>query len=135
MPKLIFNVLILSCLAATGAHAATQALAEPHAETRNIVLEDFSFTPAMLEFNHGQHYVLRLINRGSGGHNFSSKAFFAAVTLDPSSQNVVQNGKIEVPKGGNVDVAFVAVTPGSYKLKCGHFLHSGFGMKGRILIR
>src|SRR3546814_19953647 len=82
-------------------------------------------------FEKGQHYRLHLSNEGSGGHNFSGAKFFAAVRIDAADQALVQKGKVEVPKGGSVDVGFTHVTPGRYKIKCTHFLHSSFGMKGR----
>ncbi|WP_221793369.1 cupredoxin domain-containing protein [Aquisediminimonas sediminicola] len=138
MPRSIFTLLMASCLASTTATAAqtnTQEAATSKAETLIVVLKDFSFTPSMFELRTGQPYVLHLINRGSGGHNFSAKAFFEAVSINPVSQNIVRNGKIEVAKGAEIELAFIAMTPGTYKLKCSHFLHSGFGMKGRISIR
>lgn len=100
----------------------------------NVRLADFSFKPNALSFEKGQHYRLHLSNEGSGGHNFSGAKFFAAVRIDAADQALVQKGKVEVPKGGSVDIGFTPVTPGRYKIKCTHFLHSSFGMKGTAVI-
>jgi uncharacterized cupredoxin-like copper-binding protein len=103
-------------------------------ERITVVLADFSFTPDTLRFAKGQHYRLHLENRGSGGHNFSSPEFFSAVRIDEADQDRIAKGRIEVPKNGAVDIGFTAVTPGEYRLRCTHFLHTGFGMKGKALI-
>lgn len=113
---------------------AGTAPAQPAPTTLDVVLADFSFTPSDISLHHGQPYVLHLTNQGSGGHNFSGQSFFAAVTLDEKSKASIRNGKVEVPKGTSVDIGFTPVTPGSYPIKCTHFLHSGFGMKGTITI-
>lgn len=102
--------------------------------TVDVVLADFSFTPSVLRFQHGGHYLLRLSNQGSGGHNFTAPDFFAAVEIDSNDLKDIHKGKVEVPKGSTVDIGFTAVKPGSYRIKCSHFLHSGFGMKGTAVI-
>ncbi len=99
-----------------------------------VTLANFSFTPSMLRFQNGRHYLLRLTNAGSGGHNFKGKAFFAAVQIDPASQALVVDGKVEVPKGETVEIGLTPVKPGTYKINCSHFLHSGFGMKASAVI-
>lgn len=119
---------------------ATQASAQPVAATTqatttvDVTLADFSFKPSALSFEKGRHYRLHLDNRGSGGHNFAAPQFLAAVSIDAADQPLIKKGKIEVPKGGSVTIGFTPVTPGSYKIKCTHFLHSGFGMKGTATI-
>lgn len=111
------------------------AIAQPAgAETVAVTLTNFSFTPSTLRFRTGQHYLLRLTNQGSGGHNFTGPAFFAAVTIDAASQNLVTKGKVEVRKGETVEIGFTPVTRGDYQIKCSHFLHSGFGMVGTAAI-
>ena len=102
--------------------------------TVDVVLADFSFTPSALNFQHGGHYLLRLSNQGSGGHNFTAPDFFAAVEIDSNGPRDMKKGKIEVPKGQTVEIGFTAVKPGTYGIKCSHFLHSGFGMKGTAVI-
>ena len=117
-----------------GAATAQPAPAVAGAGTVEVTLANFSFTPAMLRFQSNRHYLLRLTNQGSGGHNFTGKAFFDAVRIDAASQKLVENGKVEVPKGETVEIGFTPVTRGDYPIKCSHFLHSGFGMTGSAVI-
>lgn len=98
-----------------------------------IVLADFSFTPKPIRLPAGQRTVLHIMNKGSGGHNFAAPEFFSAATIDPASTALIKKGKVEVKKGAAADIT---LTPraGRYNLKCTHFLHSGFGMKGEIIV-
>jgi plastocyanin len=101
------------------------AVAEPRADVE-IVLANFSFTPTTLRLKAGQPVTLHFVNRGSGGHNFAAPEFFAGVAS-------VRGGKVELAKGERRDVT---LTPraGTYQVRCTHFLHSGFGMKGTIIV-
>jgi plastocyanin len=98
-----------------------------------VILADFSFSPQTIRLRAEEQVVLRLTNRGSGGHNFSAPEFFAKARLDPASATLARKGKVEVRKGASIDLT---LTPagGRYKLKCTHFLHGGFGMKGEIIV-
>ena len=100
--------------------------AAPAPTTVTIALSNYRFDPAAIRLQHGQPYVLRLVNRSGGGHSFVAPQFLAAAG--------VASGAIEVPGGAAVDVPIVAPAPGRYKLKCGHFLHPTFGMKGAIIV-
>ena len=98
-----------------------------------VILADFSFSPQTIRLRANEQVVLRLTNRGSGGHNFSSPEFFAKARLDPASAALARKGKVEVKKGASVDLTLIPIG-GRYKLKCTHFLHGGFGMKGDIIV-
>lgn len=100
----------------------------------DIHLSNFRFAPNVIRLTHGQPYVLRFVNDASGGHNFIAKNFFAATGLDPRTRGLVANGGIELPGGGAVEVRLTAPGAGHYKVKCTHFLHAGFGMKGEIIV-
>lgn len=128
----MLRMLAVAALISSLGAASTASRAET--VTVDVVLSDFSFTPSTLRFQHGGHYLLRLSNRGSGGHNFTAPEFFAAVEIDSNDLKDVKKGKIEVPKDQSVDIGFTAVKPGTYRIKCSHFLHSGFGMKGTAVI-
>ncbi len=125
-------LIALLVLSSAGLVAATPDWAG--ADTVEVKLTDFAFTPATLNLHHGKPYRLHLVNAGSGGHNFSARSLFENSTIDPADQASLKNGAVEVAKGGTRDVRFIPVKPGSYKIKCTHFLHSGFGMKGRALV-
>lgn len=99
-----------------------------------IVMANFSFTPSDIQLKAGQPVTLHFINRGSGGHNFIAAQFFAAASMDNATRaKLGEKGVVELAKGEHMDVT---LTPkaGSYKVKCGHFLHASFGMTGSIKV-
>jgi plastocyanin len=85
-----------------------------------IALENYRFDPATIRLQHGRPYVLHLVNRSGGGHNFVVPGLLA--------------GKVEVASGATADVVLVVPAAGRYPLKCTHFMHSTFGMKGSIIV-
>ena len=101
--------------------------------TVEIVLSNFAFTPSALSLHAGQSYRLHVVNHGSGGHNFAAKEFFAAARIAPEDAQLVRGGVIELGKGETRDIRLVPAR-GTYKVKCTHFLHSSFGMKGEITV-
>ena len=100
----------------------------------DIHLSNFRITPNIIRLTHSRAYVLRFANDAGGGHNFVAKSFFAAAGLDPQTRVRVARGGIEVPGNGAVEIRLIAPGPGRYKVKCTHFLHAGFGMKGEIFV-
>jgi uncharacterized cupredoxin-like copper-binding protein len=100
-----------------------------------VELSSFKFVPEMVELEHDKPYVLRLVNISGGGHNFAAKGFFAAARVDPADQPKVRGGRVEVGGGEQVDIHLTAPAPGTYKLRCSHFLHTPFGMTGQIVVR
>ncbi len=129
----VIGVLLLGLSSPAWAENAVAANAGPVEQT--VVLTDFKFTPEVLTLIRDRPVVLHLQNKGSGGHSFSGKDFFAAVDLAPQSAALLDKGKVvQVAKNATVDLAFTPRRVGSYRIKCTHFLHSGFGMKGRVEI-
>ena len=100
--------------------------AAPAPTALTVAMSNFRFEPSAIRLHHGQPYVLRLVNRSSGGHSFVAPGFLVAAGA--------ARGAVEVPGGAAVDVPLVAPAPGRYKLKCGHFMHPAFGMKGEIVV-
>ena len=98
-----------------------------------VILADFSYSPQTVRLRPDEQVVLRLTNRGSGGHNFAAPEFFAKAQLEPASAALARKGKVEVKKGASVDLTLIPAA-GRYKLKCTHFLHGSFGMKGEIVV-
>jgi plastocyanin len=92
----------------------------------DIVLSNFKFAPETTRLKAGQPVTLHFINEGSGGHNFSAPELLSGVAG-------VKGGKIELGKGETRDVT---ITPraGTYAVRCTHFLHTSFGMKGAIIV-
>jgi uncharacterized cupredoxin-like copper-binding protein len=99
-----------------------------------VELANFDFTPSTVEMVHGQGYVLRLTNISDGGHDFAAPAFFAAARIDPEDARAIDDGQVEVAGGQTVVIRLTAPSPGIYRVRCTHFLHSTFGMKGRIVV-
>lgn len=111
------------------APASVPAQAPPR--TVEIRLSSFDYTPSEIRLRAGEPVVLRLVNGGRGGHNFSAPAFFASADV-PAGQNI-RNGTIEVPSRQTVSVRLTPAR-GSYRLRCTHTLHSTLGMRGRIIV-
>ena len=107
---------------------AQDAPASP--QTVEVRLSSFAFTPRAIALTAGRPVVLHLVNSGGGGHNFAAPEFFAAAT---GVSGPIHDGKVEVPGHQSVDIR---LTPahGSYRLRCTHTLHAGFGMTGTITV-
>jgi plastocyanin len=78
--------------------------------------------------------TLHFENKGSGGHDFTAPQFFKAAAMDGATRaKLGSKGKVSLESGASMDVT---LTPkaGSYKAKCSHFLHAGFGMTGTITV-
>ena len=103
--------------------------------TVEVHLSNFRFAPKPIQLERGRSYVLRLVNDSGGGHNFAAPAFFAAATVTPQDRSWLKNGKIEVPSRQVREIRLIAPAPGTYRLKCTHFMHGAFGMKGEIIVR
>ncbi|HEX8062470.1 MAG TPA: cupredoxin domain-containing protein [Allosphingosinicella sp.] len=115
------------------AAAAAQAPDRAHAGRVEVKLSSFDFTPSTLHLRAGHPVVLHLVNTGSGGHDFTAPAFFAAAQVHPGSRAAVAKGSVEVGSRRSVDVALVPKA-GVYPLKCSHAFHKTFGMTGRIVV-
>lgn len=118
--------LLLASLGASPAMAASSITAE----RIEIVLSNFAFTPSVIHLHQGRPYLLHFVNQGSGGHNFAAKNFFAAAHVSGAAP---ASGVVELGKGEERNVSLIPAA-GEYKVKCTHFLHSGLGMKGKIVV-
>ena len=103
------------------------------APTVTVTLSSFDYTPATIRLRAGEPVILRLVNTSGKGHDFSAPEFFAAAVVRPQDRALLAKGKIEL--GGHV-AREVALRPaaGRYRLRCTHFMHSAFGMKGEIVV-
>lgn len=99
-----------------------------------IALANFKFTPSAIALKAGEPVTLHFVNNGSGGHDFTAPEFFKAATMEAATRaKLGKKGRIDLSAGETADVT---LTPkaGTYKVKCGHFLHAGFGMTGTITV-
>lgn len=126
------KTLLALAIALVPVAAASGQAPQPAAVT--VTMEDFKFEPNAIQLRPGAPTILHLVNNAGGGHSFSAPQFFAAAKLAPTSQPLVHDGTVEVPKHSAVDVALTPAA-GQYPLKCSHTLHAAFGMKGTITVR
>lgn len=103
------------------------------ARTVTVKMTDFDFTPSTVAFEAGQPAKLVLVNDGTGRHDFSASAFFAAASLRQGSA-APANGKVAVDKGKSAEIDLVPGAAGTYPLTCTEFLHEMFGMTGTITV-
>jgi plastocyanin len=122
-----FFALALFLVLPVSGHAAQEASAPRVVEVR---LSNFDFSPSAITLPAGRPVVLRLVNSGGGGHNFSAPQFFAAAT---GVSGPVRRGTVEVPGRQSVEIRLTPAR-GTYRLKCTHTLHSAFGMNGQIIV-
>jgi len=104
------------------------------AETIEIDLDSYSFTPKSLHLKQGGAYTLHFVNKASKSHDFTAPEFFSALTVAPGDVAKVAEGEVELGSGESVDVKAVANKPGKYSVKCSKFLHASFGMTGEAVI-
>ncbi len=105
------------------------------APTIDVALSSFEFTPETMRLVHGRPYVLHLVNRSGGGHDFTARAFFDAAMVAPGDQAKIDHGSVELDGHEEARIHLTApAVPGRYKVHCAHFLHSMFGMTGTILV-
>ncbi len=84
-----FALVALLVLAAAPCRAQT---AEP-ATLVQVTLSNFKFTPSTITLQHGQPYVLHIVNTSGGGHSFEAEAFFDAATVDAADSAPDQEGR------------------------------------------
>lgn len=100
----------------------------------DVSLSNFSFAPNVIELEANRNYTLQLSNTASGGHSFAAPEFFASAQVKTPDNILIKKGEVEVPGGTTVTIRLKTGAAGTYKLKCTHFLHRGFGMKGQIIV-
>ena len=113
---------------------AGMALAQD-VQTVTVTLSNYAFTPGAIDLKSNVPVRLHLINSVAKGHNFSAPEFFAASAIAPADQSKIEDGAIEVDGGQSVDVTLTPGKPGTYDLKCTHFMHTTLGMTGTITVQ
>lgn len=126
----------LALAAGTAAHAQNGEMmaGTHHVQQIEIQMSNFAYSPNSIELLSGSQYLLHFVNTASSGHDFSAPEFFAAGTVAPEDRAKLADGAVEVEGGATVDVRFTATKPGTYKVRCTHFLHTSFGMTGTAVI-
>ncbi len=100
-----------------------------------ITLTNYAFSPGTLTLKSGTIYHLHFSNNGSKDHNFSAPEFFAASQVAPEDQAKMENGLVDLQSGQSADITVTPNRPGTYAVKCTHFMHKMMGMHGTIIVQ
>ena len=109
-------------------------------QTISVVLEEYSYKPAELRFTTGIPYILQIQNKGTTKHYFTAEEFYKAIATRKVQSNADGEIKapyfsaIEVYPGRSLDLYFIPVKKGSYRLHCTIAGHESKGMHGEIVI-
>ena len=137
---LTLAVLVVTAVAAglSASHGRAQAPAAPvdwsKAQTVEIDLKNFAFSPASLHLTRGTAYRLHFVNQSSGGHDFTAKDFFAGALIDPATAAVVSNGTVKLAGNQSADVDLIAPQVGHFEAHCSHLMHATLGMTGEVVV-
>ena len=129
-----------AAMAACAGLIASHASAQPapvdwsKAETMQIDLTNFAFSPASIHLKQGTAYRLHFVNQSSGGHDFTAKDFFAAAALDPATAGAVTNGTVRLAGNQTVDIDLIASQTGHFEAHCSHLMHATLGMTGEVVV-
>ena len=108
--------------------------------TVTVLLREYSFTPTNLRFRAGVPHKLEIVNNGKGKHYFTAAEFFKAIATRKVQSNA--DGEIKAPyffalevfPGRSLDLYFIPVKKGRYRLLCTIEGHADRGMTGNIVI-
>ncbi|WP_327752402.1 cupredoxin domain-containing protein (plasmid) [Sphingobium sp. SJ10-10] len=134
-PAVLGSAVLAALMLASTAGAQPVADSWSGARLVTIQLSSFRFEPADIVLEHGQPYRLHFVNNASGGHDFAGKEFFAQARIRPEDAARISGGRVELSGGESVDIHLIAPSPGRYKIRCTHFMHSMLGMTGRIVVQ
>jgi uncharacterized cupredoxin-like copper-binding protein len=123
-----------AAILSTGSEAAP-AGQQGQAEVVRVELSNFRLNPGTLSLVHGHAYVLELVNRSSGGHDFTARGLFASARIESGDGARIEKGSIEVPGKETVRIGFVPLEPGTFEFHCAHPFHATLGMKGRMVVQ
>ncbi len=122
------------------ANARVKAADWSKMQTVPVVLKEYSYTPSSLRFKAGVPYKLQIQNKGTVKHYFTAEGFFKAIATRKVQSNA--DGEIKAPyfsalevfPGRSLDLYFIPVKKGTYKLHCTITGHEAKGMHGSIVI-
>ena len=106
------------------------------AETVDIGLSSYAFTPSTLNLHANTPYKLVFASTVTKDHDFTAPELFASGIVAPEDKSKISSdGSVEVDDGGTVEVRFMPQKPGTYEFHCSHFMHATLGMKGQAVVR
>ena len=109
-------------------------------KTVEVILKEYSYSPNTLRFKTDMPYKLQINNKGTVKHYFTAEKFFKAIATRKVQSN--SDGEIKAPyfsalevfPGRSLDMYFIPVKKGTYKLHCTITGHEASGMHGTIII-
>ena len=103
------------------------------AETYQVRLSSYDYTPEDIRLQAGKAYALNLTNASGAGHTFTAPQFFAATRVQPADASKIADGEVELGPG---ETAVVHLVParGIYELVCTETGHKLLGMTGKIVV-
>lgn len=109
-------------------------------ETVTVELDEFLFSPSNLTFKKGTPYKLEMRNVGTEKHYFVSEDFYKSIATRKVQSN--SDGEIKAPyfsaleifPARQLDLYFVPMKEGSFRLICTIEGHEEQGMHGTIVI-
>ena len=104
------------------------------AATVTVNLSDYAFMPETVQMDGGKPYILRLVNSGTDGHDFTAPDFFQAAQVYAGDAGKISNGQVDLREASEITIRLVP-TRGTYELICTHFGHAALGMTGYIQVR
>ncbi|MFP5329142.1 MAG: cupredoxin domain-containing protein [Alphaproteobacteria bacterium] len=122
------RILILSLAAVA---VSVPSSAQKPASVVPVILYSYGYVPNPIVLAAGEPVTLAFTNRSKSGHEFKAPHFFAASKI---TQGSAPGGAVELKGGASASVTLFP-TRGSYRVHCGHFLHTQFGMETRIIVR
>jgi plastocyanin len=134
-PVLALTLVLVSAAAQAQPPASTPAPDWGEAQTIEVDLTNFAFSPARLELKPGAAYRLHFVNKTSGGHDFTAKGFFNDAVIDPEDQAAVKDGMVMLGGNQSADVRLMAPKAGRYEARCTHLMHATLGMKGEVVVQ
>lgn len=96
-----------------------------------IILYSYGYVPNPIVLTAGQPVTLTFTNRSSKSHEFKAPQFFAASKI---LKGGAPEGAVQLKGGASASVTLVPAR-GTYRVHCGHFLHTQFGMTTAIYVR
>jgi len=96
-----------------------------------IILYSYGYAPNPIVLTAGQPVTITFNNRSSKGHEFKAPQFFAASKI---LKGAAPEGAVDLKGGASASITLIPAR-GTYRVHCGHFLHTQFGMTTAIYVR
>lgn len=121
----------------TDAEARVKAADWGKLQTLTMTMQEYRYQPKTLGFKAGVPYKLVIRNEGRAKHYFTAPEFFKAIATRKVQGS---DGEVKAPyftalevyPGKALEIFFIPVTPGSYKLLCTIAGHEEQGMHGTL---